>query len=232
MRIGLSGIRTLADPHGLHTLRDDRERHVAEVLEEPFEPELQVEPVPQDELCALRPFDVARGRRIIVDLGAGFGDRFHDRGVARHVLRHVGDHREGRYRLEFLLGRRRDETGGRQSQHPHRAGHDQPPGLVEHWNLVASGVSAYPTTAAIANELQLQSAGSGRKRLALARFGRRRVFSRRPVAFPACRSLDMNELAFLPLRRKLLRGRKTRLGSPACFRPSLRCQIGLSLYGP
>ena len=50
-----------------------------EVLEELLEPELEVEPVPEDQLGILRPQDVAGRRLVIVDLGAGLGDRFDDR---------------------------------------------------------------------------------------------------------------------------------------------------------
>jgi hypothetical protein len=38
-----------------------------------------------------------------VDLGAGLGDRFHERCVSGDVLRHVGDDRERRHRLQLVL---------------------------------------------------------------------------------------------------------------------------------
>ena len=44
------------------------------------------------------------GRRlVVVDLRSGLGDRLHDGGIAGHVLRHVGNDREGRDDLELAL---------------------------------------------------------------------------------------------------------------------------------
>ncbi len=83
-------------------------------------PPFEIKPIAEDQLRPLRAFDIAWRGLVIVDLRARFGDGADDGGVAGHVLRHIGDNREGSDNPEFLLrgGRRR----GQQSQ---RAGQQQ-----------------------------------------------------------------------------------------------------------
>ena len=94
MRIGLSAVGALGDPHRLDAFGDDHARHLLDVLEEFLEPAFEVEAVPQHEVGRLRPHDIERRRLIIVDLGARLGDRFHDRLIAGDVLRDVLNDRE------------------------------------------------------------------------------------------------------------------------------------------
>ena len=83
-------------------------RHVLHVLEEFLEPALEVQAVPQHQVGVLRLDDVERRRLVVVDLGAGLGDRLDHGLVARDVLRHVLDDGEGRHHAELLArGRRR-----------------------------------------------------------------------------------------------------------------------------
>src|SRR5688572_18445298 len=132
MRIGLAGIGPLANAHRLDTIRNDATRHVADILQKLFEPALEVEAVPKDEVGILRLHDVERRRLIIVDLGAWLRDGFDHRFIASDVLSDVLDHREGCYDLERpatgvgLFGRsasrldpERNESGrGRQTRPP------------------------------------------------------------------------------------------------------------------
>ena len=103
MRVRLAAIGAFGDAHRLDAIGHDDARDIVEVLEELLEPELEIQAVPQDQLGIMRLQDVARRRLIVVDLGAGLGDRFDDGGVAGDVCGHVGDHREGGDGLEFLL---------------------------------------------------------------------------------------------------------------------------------
>ena len=116
MRIGLAGVGTLGDAHRLDPLGDDRGRDVFEVLEELFEPQLEVEAIPQDEVGLLRPHDVAGRRLVVVDLGVRLGDRFHLGGVAGDVSGDVGNHREGRHHLELFVLSRLGRTCGERQQ--------------------------------------------------------------------------------------------------------------------
>jgi hypothetical protein len=96
-------IGSFADPDRLDAARHHHPRHVPQIVEKLFEPELEVEPVPQDQVRALRLHEVARRRLVIVDFGAGLGDRLHRRRVSGYVARHVGDDGEGRHHLELAI---------------------------------------------------------------------------------------------------------------------------------
>lgn len=86
MWVRVAVIRPFADRQWGDAFGHDRRRHLLDVLEEALEPAFQVHAVPQDQIGVLRLDDVARGRLIVVDLGARFGDGFYHGGVTRHVL--------------------------------------------------------------------------------------------------------------------------------------------------
>jgi hypothetical protein len=101
--IGSTGVGALLNPHRLHTFGHDDAGNLLQIAKELLEPELKVESVPQDELGILRPQDIAGCRLIVVNLRTRLGDRLDDGRVARHVLCHVGDDREGGDDLELAL---------------------------------------------------------------------------------------------------------------------------------
>ena len=124
MRIGLAGVGAFRDRHGLDAFGHDHTGHLLQPMEEALEPALQVQPVPQHQLRALGPHQVSRGGLVVVDLGAGLGDRLHVGGITGYVARHVGDDGEGGDDLEF-----RGRRGGigcvcrLAAQHQARGGH-------------------------------------------------------------------------------------------------------------
>ena len=124
MRVGLAGIGALGDRHRLDALGHDHTGHLLQPMEEALEPALQVQPVPQHQLRALGPHQVSWRGLVVVDLGAGLGDRLHVGGITGHVARHVGDDGEGGDDLEF-----RGRRGGigcvcrLAAQHQARGGH-------------------------------------------------------------------------------------------------------------
>ncbi len=83
-------------------------------------PPFEIKPIAEDQLRPLRAFDIAGRGLVIMDLRARFSNGADDGGVAGHVLRHIGDNREGGDNPEFLL--RRGRRRGQQSQ---RAGQQQ-----------------------------------------------------------------------------------------------------------
>ena len=70
-------------------------------------------PIPRFGALFGRAFDIAGRELVIMDLRARFSNGADDGGVAGHVLRHIGDNREGGDNPEFLLrrGRRRGQQG-------------------------------------------------------------------------------------------------------------------------
>ncbi len=78
--------RALHDADGFDALADDGAGDVLDVLEEPLEPALEVQAVPQHQIGVLRLDDVAGRRLVVVDLGAGLRDGFDYGGVAGDVL--------------------------------------------------------------------------------------------------------------------------------------------------
>ena len=103
VRVGLTVIRPLADAHRLNAVADHHFRYAVQVLIKAGEPQFKVQAVGEDQLRALRAFDIAGRRLIFMDLGSRFGDGADVGGVARDVLRHIGDHREGGNHFKFLL---------------------------------------------------------------------------------------------------------------------------------
>ena len=103
MRVGLALVGAFRDSHRLDALGDDDAWNTFEALEEPFEPKLEIEPVPEDEICFLRLQDVAGRRLIVVNFSVGLGDQLDGRCVPGNVSGHVGNDREGRDGLEFGL---------------------------------------------------------------------------------------------------------------------------------
>ena len=105
MRIGLAVIRALGNAHWRDALAHHYARHVFDVLEEPLEPALKTEAIPQHEIGFLRLHNVQRGRLIVVDLGARLGDGLHHCFVPGDVLGDVLDDGEGRDDPEPIVSR-------------------------------------------------------------------------------------------------------------------------------
>ena len=105
----------MRDAHRLNPVADHGRGDVAQVAEELFEPELQVQPVPQDQVGILRFENIARCRLVIVDFCTRLGDAVHDGHIARDVAGHIGDDGEGcdGFELVFRLGRHDRGQGGR-----------------------------------------------------------------------------------------------------------------------
>ena len=101
MRIGLALVGASANADRLHALRHHRLRHVFHAAEELFKPRLQIQPVPQHQLRALRARQIARRGLVFVNFRAGPGDGLHLRRIARHIAGHVGNHGERGHHLEF-----------------------------------------------------------------------------------------------------------------------------------
>ena len=90
------------------------------MLIEAGEPQFKIQAVGEDELRALRAFDIPGGRLLFMDLGPRFGDGADVGGVARDVVRHVGDHREGGNHFKFLFGLDGGDGQQRQSRGKHQ----------------------------------------------------------------------------------------------------------------
>jgi len=101
--LGLPAVGAFGDAHGLDAFGHHHARHVLEALEKFLEPELEVQPVPQHQLCPLRLDEIAGRGLVVVDFGAGPGNGFDDGGIACHFACHVGDDGEGGDDLELVL---------------------------------------------------------------------------------------------------------------------------------
>ncbi len=117
MGVRLARVGALGDGDRLDAVADHRRRHVAQVAEEPVEPGLEPQAVPQDQIGVRCGEDVRRGRLEVVHLGPDRNQRGDVGGVAGDVGGHVGDDGEGGHHLQ-LLGRAGgcDAEGERQGE--------------------------------------------------------------------------------------------------------------------
>ncbi|MPM90078.1 hypothetical protein SDC9_137194 [bioreactor metagenome] len=104
VRVGFPVIRSFADAHGFHPVRNRHFRHTRQILVEAGKPQLQIQTVREDQLRPLRSLNVARSGLILMNFRAGFGDRTDVGRLTRHVLRHVRNDREGGNDIELLFG--------------------------------------------------------------------------------------------------------------------------------
>src|SRR5690606_19381804 len=126
--IGLARVGPLGDAHRLDAFGDDSARNILDVLKEALEPALQVEAIPQHEVCGLRLHDVEGCRLVVVDLGTRLGDAFEAGGSARHVLSAIRKDRAGGRDAQglappaaSLLSLRAGSNSERQAQEPYHS---------------------------------------------------------------------------------------------------------------
>ena len=94
VRVRFAGVFVLGDIHRFDDLGDDDVRNVGG-FHELLEPALQTQPVVENEIGLRRLLDVVGCGLVVVDLGAGLGDRLDRQVVAGNVLRNVLQHGEG-----------------------------------------------------------------------------------------------------------------------------------------
>ena len=95
MGIGLAGIGVLRDQQRVHPLRKGDGGHISRCSRETLGPQLQPQPVLNNQIRLACALDVTRGGLVTVDLGTGLDDRSHLQPITRHVAGQIGENREG-----------------------------------------------------------------------------------------------------------------------------------------
>ena len=115
MRVGFAGISVLGNIDRLHPLAHGGVRGVR-ILHELGKPAFQVQPVVEHQISIMRLLNIAGSRFILVNLGAGLGQRFDIQVITRNVFSDVRQHGEGgEHGLLFVLLPRR--SAGAEQKH-------------------------------------------------------------------------------------------------------------------
>ena len=95
MGVGLAGIGVFRDQQRIHPLRKGDGGHIPRCSRETLGPQLQPQPVLNNQIRLAGALDVTGGGLVAVDLGTGLDDRSHLQPITRHIPGQIGQNREG-----------------------------------------------------------------------------------------------------------------------------------------